>query len=196
MGIHWYALSREMIEVERALEAVEHRIFAPDATEATRDAALAEREMLYEREDATRRAMEQRGRGVGVEVIRDWPEEVQRHAAAYGTPREGQSFLDDFIGPDTDYYVEILADAGVPMDGFSYPLRSLDLQPEQARQLALELLRYVDRLEAPSPVSWWWSKRRAQKAQATRARQARATRVAALWLWFWAWLDCRIEAGN
>jgi hypothetical protein len=97
MGIHWYARSRELIAISQALEDGDHRIFGPDASAADIDAANAECDVLFDRQDAARLALKQQSESVGVRVIRDWPESLRRHAAAYGTPREGQSFV-DFVG--------------------------------------------------------------------------------------------------
>jgi hypothetical protein len=74
------------------------------------------------------------------------------------------------------------------MHGFSYSLLSLDLEPDQTRQLATELLHYVDRLTAPSLMKRLFPGRFAQRVQATRK--------AALWLWFWASLDCPVSASD
>lgn len=187
MGTHWYSSSREQIAIEQALEAVERRIFAEGASDELIDAALAERDELYERQVSARRALEQRGEAIASEVVREWPEIVQRHAAALGAPAAGQTFL-NLLQWGTDYYAETLDEEGVPMNRFAYPLHSLSLEPEHARQLALELLRYADDLMTPSFMGRLFSRR--------LLRRAKAVRKAALWLWFWASLDCLVHAGQ
>jgi hypothetical protein len=203
MGTHWRAQSNELIDVWKALEKVERRIFAEGASQIERDSAIEERESLIQREDDARTAQEQGARTVTLDQIRNWPPQILRHVAALGPADTSRSFL-DLLGWGPVYCAENLPISGIRMDRFSHPLRSLDISAEQACRLGEEMLSYVDNLESkyagskplPTPRTgspWlrWipWSRARI-------ADQVSAAREAGLWLWFWGWLGCRIEAGE
>lgn len=128
------------------------------------------------------------GRAVGLDVVREWPEIVQRHVAALRPKPEAKCFL-DLLGRDADYYGDLETN-GVPLDGFSYylwNLNGLTLEPEQTKKLTLELLHYADELLAPSGLARLFFAKRL-------ARRAEIVRDAGVWLWFWASLDCPVEA--
>ena len=167
MGYHWYAVSLELMAIRRALDDVERRMNEP-AGEAAVKAASDEMDVLLARETQARRAMAQRGESVTVAAARGWPPEVRRHLAALGAGDEGRSIL-GLLGLEANYYVENLHRGGVPMRGFSRNLRAIALDPQQALELAQELLRYA--------------------SDARELKGAEAARVAGLWLWLWASLD-------
>ena len=80
------------------------------------------------------------------------------------------------LGWGTDYYIENLRNAGIPMRSFSQPLDYLDSSPEQARTLGEELLRHATRAHTA--------------AESCRARQA------GLWLYLWGSVDCGVVAAQ
>lgn len=175
MGIHWYAKSREMIEIAREFEEVERRIVLPLAEESAINRALDDRERLFARESEARKELERRGSEVTMGAIRGWPSRILEHFASLGAVEDSRRVL-DVIGWGTDYYIENLREAGVPMNAFSQPLDSLRILPEQARGLGEELLGYASAMRAPAA-----------------GRQAR---VAGLWLYLWGFVDCSVEAGQ
>jgi hypothetical protein len=175
MGIHWYARSKELIEVARQFEEVERRIVYPDADERAINAALDEREVLFAREDEARAELKHRGFAVTIGSIREWPPHVLQHVDALG-PAELDRRLLDLLGWGTNYYIENLRDAGVPMDAFSQHLDYLRVLPQQARSLGEELLRYA--------------------SQVRSANEVRRAREAGLWLFLWGSVDCFVEAGQ
>lgn len=175
MGIHWYARSSQLLEVLQALEAVERRIFATGASDLEVEAALAEREALYAREDAARTELEHRGRAVTIGAARHWPPDVAQHVEALG-PAERDCPLLDLLGWGVYYYAENLRAAGVPMGAFSSHLDSLRLSPEEARVLGEELLTWA--------------------AHTARGDTLRHAREAGLWLYLWGTAGCAVEAGQ
>ena len=152
MGYHWYAFSRELIEIEGASEVVERRLAAA-ADKAAVDSVVAEREVLFEREAVARLAMQRRGESVTVADARAWPADVQQHLGALGASSdEGCSIL-DLLGWGRDYYVEALDASGVRMRSFSRNLRAINLEPAQAQELAQELLRYASNAKKPKAAN-------------------------------------------
>lgn len=175
MGVHWYAKSEELIELERRFNEIEHRIVHPDANWRDIDDALDEREALFAHENEARAALEGRGLAVTVGSIRAWPSHVLAHVNALGALGRNRPLL-DALSWGTDYYVENLRHAGVPMDAFSQHLDHLRASPEQARALGEELLHFA--------------------GQARRAHVADRARVAGLWLFVWGSVDCHVAAGQ
>jgi hypothetical protein len=175
MGIHWYARSESLKEVARQLDEVERRIVRPDADVRAIDAALDEREALFTREEEAREELKHRGFSVTVSSIPKWPPHVLQHVEALGSAEPDHRLL-DLVGWGTDYYIENLRNAGVPMDAFSQHLDYLRASPQQARTLGEELLRYA--------------------SQVRRADSARQARVAGLWIFLWGSVDCFVEAGQ
>jgi hypothetical protein len=175
MGIHWYARSKESMDVMQRLDEVERRIFRPDADKQAIEAALTEREALYVGEDEARAELKHRGYAVTIGSTRQWPSHVSRHVDALGPAEPDPSFL-DLLGWGTDYYIENLRDARVPMDKFSHHLDYLRLSPQQACALGEELLRYA--------------------SHERRENRVRRAREAGLWLYLWGSVDCHVEAGQ
>jgi hypothetical protein len=174
MGVHWYARSKELTEVERQQEEVERRIVAANADAPAIDAALDERETLFTREDAARAELARRGASVTVASTRAWPPHVREHVEALGA--EPERPLLDVLGWGIDYYIENLRDAGLPMRGFSQSLDYLHASPERARALGEELLRHA--------------------SSAHRVLEIRRSREAGLWLVLWGSVDCCVVAGD
>jgi hypothetical protein len=176
VGIHWYAESDALINIQQALDDVERRIFAPNATPATIDSGLAEREMLYRREDAARSAFMLEGRSVKWEATTRWPDSIRRHVSFFGSQPPTRSVLEVLDWGD-DYYAENLTSAAPHLQGLSRsPFTFPRLSSQDARQLACELLDHVD--EMPDEGS------------------QRAIRTSALWLWVWASVGASFSCGQ
>jgi hypothetical protein len=174
MGVHWYAKSEELIELERQFDDVERRIVHPDADRRAINVALDERDALFAREGDVRAELERRGLAVTVGSIRGWPPHVQAHVHALAPTDPSQPLL-ELLGWGADYYAENLRQAGVPMDAFSQRLDYVRASPEQARALGGELLGY---------------------AASVRGTTAARTRVAGLWLFLWGSVRCHVKAGQ
>ena len=153
---------------------MERSILAPDADASAIDAALDEREALFAREDAARTELAQRGALVTIASTRVWPPHVREHVEALGA--EPERPLLEALGWCTDYYIENLRDAGVPMRGFSHPLEYLHASPAQARALGEELLRHDSRTHT--------------------ALEIRRAREAGLWLFLWGSVDRGVVSGE
>jgi hypothetical protein len=175
VGIHWYARSRELIDTAREFERVERCIVRPDADEKAIDAALEEREALFAREREARAELERRGLAVTLRSIGQWPAHVLEHVYALGSAAANRRFL-DVLGWGSDYYIENLRNACVPMDSFSQNLDYLRVSPHQACALGEELMSYAARTERENAI--------------------RRAREAGLWLFFWGSVDCCVEAGQ
>jgi hypothetical protein len=177
MGIHWYALSVEILDVDRAFQDVEQRCDeACDAHDrAAVKAAMNEREVLYVRQREVFAECDRRGFAVTVGSIGQWPAHVLQHVHALG-PAEPDRRVLDLIGWGSDYYIENLRDARVPIKGFSQPLDYLRISPPQACALGEEILHYA--------------------ARARKANQVRSAREAGIWLYLWGSLNCHVEAGQ
>jgi len=185
MGLHWYAYSAELTDVLNGLEEVERRIFAPDARERDIEAAIEERESLFDREKAARAEQLDCARALTLDLIKAWPPHVVRHVKALEPAEPDRSVL-GLLGWEADYYAENLQVSGVPLDRFSQSWRSLELSAGQACSFGLELLAYVDTIELQHDES----------RSTSASKQAASARVAGLWLWFWGWFGCRIVAGD
>jgi hypothetical protein len=175
MGTYWYARSRELDEVEQRMDEVERRIVRAGADPRALDAALDEREALFRREEEVRAELARRGRAVTLASARAWPPHVAAHVAALRPAQPDRPIL-DVVGWETHYYVENLRAVGVPMRAFAQPLDYLRASPEQAREVAGQLLAHAARASAA----------------AVRDR----TRDAGLWLYVWGSVDCSVAAGT
>jgi hypothetical protein len=113
------------------------------------------------------------GRAIDGEAMSGWPAEVRAHVDALGRWAWSQPLLDT-LAWDTEYWVDVLADEGVPMNGFSASLAALDLTAPGVRGLASELLRFA--------------------ATTKRAHASREARRAGLWLWLWGSLGASVRA--
>lgn len=175
MGVHWYAESQELLDHERRAADVERRIMAPEVDVRDLDNALVARETLLVQEDELRAELKHRGAAVTFESARAWPKSVRAHIDALGPARLDESVLAR-LGWGTDYYIENLRSARVPMDSFSHRLDYLRVSPAEARALSEELLHFA--------------------ATTQLAGAVRHTREAGLWLYLWGSLDCSVEASQ
>jgi hypothetical protein len=175
MGIHWYALSVEILDVDRASQDVEERLH--EAFEAHDEPAIKaasdESDMLDLREREVFAELDRRGFAVTVGSIGQWPAHVLQHVHALG-PAEPDRRVLDLIKWGSTFYIENLRHAGVPMKGFSLPLDYLNISPQQACTLGEEILHYA--------------------ARARKVNQVRIARIAGLWLYLWGSLNCYVEA--
>lgn len=175
MGVHWYARSRELLDVAKLSAGIESRIVEPGATPCEIDDALDEREALFALEAEVRAELERRGASVSFALARAWPAHVRAHLDALRPSHLDEPILDR-LGWGADYYAENLRAAGIPMEGFAYRLEYLSLSPHDARSLGEDLLQYASSEHTEGMV--------------------RAARVAGLWLYLWGSLDCFIYSSE
>jgi len=172
MGMHWYARSRELGIILRRLDDAERHMAS--AAPAEIDAAIRERDRLFEEADAVRAELASRGAAVTVTDALAWGPDVRAHVQALGA--DGARSLLDVLDWNAGYYAENLRRAGVRIEGFSHPLMHLRVDAAGARALGLELLQSIAELRDPAAI--------------------RQLRIAGLWLFLWGSVECTVESGS